>query len=196
MVAPQTGIITTFAGNGDPGQSGDGLLATAAEVNPLAVAVDTTGNVYIANYPNSVRVVNATSHVISTVAGTGYSGFSGDGGSATMANLCEPYGLAAGKLGAIYISDTCNFRVREVTYPSPTPTPVLSLPAGSYLTAQSLTITDSAQNATIYYTTDGSTPNTASTVYSGAITVSSSRPSTRSLLPTVSPPAQSQLLLT
>ena len=172
MVSAKTGIISTFAGDGNAGGSGDGVLATQAEVLPMAVTVDGAGNVYIANWPDSVRVVNPATHIITTVAGSGFTGFSGDGGSATLAELYGPYGLAADSAGNLYISDSFNSRVRKISYPSPAPTPVLSLAAGTYPSAQTLTITDAIQGATIYYTTDGSTPTPASTVYSGSIAVS------------------------
>jgi hypothetical protein len=143
-------------------------------VYPLGVGADSAGNIYIANYPNTVRMVSAVTQIISTVAGTTYSGFSGDGGPATAADLCQANAVVAAKSGNLYIVDSCNYRVREVTFPAVTTAPVLSLAAGAYTTAQSLTITDSQQNTTIYYTTDGSMPSIASTVYSGAITVSAS----------------------
>jgi sugar lactone lactonase YvrE len=174
MVAAQTGVISTFAGNGDLGTSGDGLPATSAEVYPLGIASDSAGNLYVTNFPNTVRMINAATKIITTIAGSSYSGFSGDGGPPTAATLCEPYAVAAAKSGNLYIADTCNYRVREITFPTVTPAPVLSLPAGTYSTAQTVTITDSLQNATIYYTNDGSTPNVGSTVFSGPITISAS----------------------
>jgi hypothetical protein len=174
LVTAQTGIISTVAGNGNRGMSGDGALATSAEIYPGAIALDSTGKIFIANWANTVRVVDPVTHLISTLAGSGYTGFSGDGGSATMAELCEPSGLAVDKSGNVYIADSCNDRIREITTPGPTPTPILSLAAGTYTSAQTLTITDTAQGATIYYTVDGSAPTTASTTYSGPITVAAS----------------------
>jgi hypothetical protein len=174
LVTAQTGIISAVAGNGNRGMSGDGALATSAEIYPGAIALDSTGKIFIANWANTVRVVDPVTHLISTLAGSGYTGFSGDGGSATMAELCEPSGLAVDKSGNVYIADSCNDRIREITTPGPTPTPILSLAAGTYTSAQTLTITDTAQGATIYYTVDGSAPTTASTTYSGPITVAAS----------------------
>ncbi len=131
-IAAKTGIISTIAGNGEFGQSGDGALSTLAELDPSGVAVDGSGNVYIANLPNTIRKVDAKSHLISTVAGSGYTGFSGDRGSATIAELCYPYGVAVSKKGTLYLSDTCNGRIREVADPSPTTKAAFSVAAKTY----------------------------------------------------------------
>ena len=166
-----TGIIETVAGNGNEGTSGDGGLALEAEIAPEGIAVDSAGNIYLSSWPNSVRKVDASSGIITTVAGNGYAGYNGDGGSATVASLCEPQGIAFDSAKSMYIADTCNYRVRKVTFSGPAATPVISLATGSFTSVQTVTITDSTANATIYYTTDGSTPTTASNVYNGAITV-------------------------
>jgi hypothetical protein len=112
-----TGIITTVAGNGNPGFAGDGGLATSAEVNnPSALVLDGAGNLYIADSNNdAVRVVNAVTGIITTVAGTGgHQGRSGDGAAATAALLNTPNGLAFDAAGDLYISDTGNNVVRKV----------------------------------------------------------------------------------
>jgi sugar lactone lactonase YvrE len=172
-VTASTGIITTVAGNGNPyGNSGDGGLATSAEIYPEWIAVDSFGNLYLSNWQNSVREVSASTGIITTVAGSGYYGYSGDGGSATVAEI-YPLGIAVGASGNLYIADG-NYRIREVTYPGPAPTPQISLPSGNYFGSQSVTISDSITGASIYYTTDGTAPSTASNLYSGAITVSAS----------------------
>ena len=110
-----SGIIKTIAGNGTPGFSGDGTLATSAEMNqPFGVTVDAHGNIYIGDtYNNRVRMVNP-SGIISTIAGTGVAGFSGDGTLATTARLNAPYGVAVDTAGNIYIGDGSNSRVRKI----------------------------------------------------------------------------------
>ena len=115
-IATPTGTINTFAGNGTYGYSGDGGLATNAELTqPAGLAVDSSGNVYIADYGNStVRKVDSKGN-ISTVAGTGAPGYSGDGGPANKAALGSPYNLAIDPAGNIYISDLGNTNIREIT---------------------------------------------------------------------------------
>ncbi|MGP8214097.1 MAG: gliding motility-associated C-terminal domain-containing protein [Bacteroidia bacterium] len=110
-----SGIISTFAGTGTSGYSGDGGLATAAKLYyPASVAVDASGNVYIAdNSNNRIRKVN-TSGTISTVAGDGTAGFSGDGSAATAAKLNYPEGITVDGKGNLYIADSLNERIREV----------------------------------------------------------------------------------
>jgi len=108
------GLITTVAGNGIPGSSGDAGLAISAQLSPRAVAVDATGNLYIADSThNVVRVVS--NGVITTLAGNGTAGFSGDGGPATGAQLNAPSGIAVDAAGNVYIADTQNFRVRKIS---------------------------------------------------------------------------------
>ncbi len=110
-----SGIITTFAGNGSSGNSGDGGPATAAQTGRVvAVATDATGNVYLSGYnSNVVRKVN-TSGIITTVAGNGTGGYSGDGGPATAATLLNPFGIVVDALSNLYIVDESNYRVRKV----------------------------------------------------------------------------------
>jgi hypothetical protein len=117
-VDASTGIITTVAGNGSYGSSGDGGPATSASLGgAIAVAIDGQGNLYIATYAdNRVRKVTASDGVITTVAGNGTSGFSGDGGPATGAELYEPSGVAVDGVGNIFIADTLNERVRLVIF--------------------------------------------------------------------------------
>ncbi len=110
-----SGIITTVAGTGVRGYSGDGGAATAARLRrPGAVAVDGSGRLYIADFGNNrVRRVDASGR-ITTVAGNGKQGFSGDGGRATKAKLHAPSGLAFDHSGNLYIADSGNNRVRKV----------------------------------------------------------------------------------
>jgi uncharacterized protein (TIGR03437 family) len=110
------GIITTVAGNGTQGYSGDGGPATNAELSlPNGVAVDASGNLYIADTLNSrIRKVSPNG-VISTTAGNGTQGYSGDGGPATSAALDWPHGVAVDPSANIYIADTLNGCVRKAT---------------------------------------------------------------------------------
>ena len=108
-----SGTITTFAGGGS--SLGDGGPATSARLSPAGVAVDRKGNVYIAdNGNNRVRRVSPGG-TITTFAGTGKEGFSGDGGPATSARLYLPAGVAVDRKGNVYIADKYNYRVRKVT---------------------------------------------------------------------------------
>jgi sugar lactone lactonase YvrE len=109
------GVITTIAGTGRPGVSGDGGLATAAQLDgPNGVFVDAGGNVYLAQSRNAViRRIDADG-VITTIAGTGQMGYTGDGGLATEARLDSPEHVAVDAEGNIYIEDTGNHCVRKV----------------------------------------------------------------------------------
>jgi uncharacterized protein (TIGR03437 family) len=110
------GTISTVAGNGTAGFSGDGGPAISAELNnPTGVAVDGAGNLFIADYYNNrVRKVTPAG-IISSVAGSGTAGFSGDGGPATSAELYDPLGVAVDGTGNLFIADFWNSRIREVT---------------------------------------------------------------------------------
>ena len=115
-VTASTGVITTFAGTGTAGYSGDGGAATSAQLSlPQGVAVDASGNLYIADGGSVVRKVAASSGTISTVAGTGKAGYSGDNGPAASATLNFPSGVAVDGSGNVYIADTSNNRVRKVS---------------------------------------------------------------------------------
>ena len=107
-----SGTITTVAGTGEQGYSGDGGPAVQAQLDsPLGVAVDAAGNLYIADtYNHRIRRVDP-SGTITTVAGTGGPGYSGDGGPAVQARLHYPAGVAAAAAGNLYIADTGNHRI-------------------------------------------------------------------------------------
>ena len=109
------GIISTVAGNGMVGFSGDGGMATNAELNYISfVALDGIGNLFIVDQGNNrIRKVDSKG-IITTVAGNGAAGFSGDGGVATNAELNAPWGLSLDASGRIYISDLHNNRIRKV----------------------------------------------------------------------------------
>jgi len=126
------GVITTVAGNGTAGFSGDNGAASSAQLNlqssavncclpvnpsprlPGGIAVDAAGNLFIADSGNQ-RVRMVSKGVITTVAGTGTPGFSGDSGPATNAELYNPSGIAIDSLGKIYVSDSSNGRIRLLT---------------------------------------------------------------------------------
>ena len=145
-----SGIITTVAGNGSSGFSGDGGPATSANLGtPFGVALDGSGNLFISVQGNQrIRQVDA-SRIITTVAGNGISGFSGDGGPATSASLAFPAGVAVDGTGNLFIADFENFRVRKVGFLNP---PAVSLSiadltfgnqgVGTTSTAQIVTLTN------------------------------------------------------
>ncbi len=111
-----SGIITTVAGNGFFGFSGDGGPATSASVVPRDVAVDNFGNLFIADSELSrIRRVDARTGIITTVAGNGTAGFSGDGCPATGAELNHPFGVTAGLSADFFIADFENHRVRRAS---------------------------------------------------------------------------------
>ena len=111
------GIITTVAGNDNGGFSaGDGGYATNASLSwPEGVAVDSSGNLFIADFgDNRVRKVD-TNGIITTVAGNGNYGYSGDGGAATNAEMTDAFGVAVDSSGNLFIADCENYRIRKVT---------------------------------------------------------------------------------
>jgi hypothetical protein len=115
-VVKATGDIITVAGDGTPGYKGDKGPATAAELNnPNTVAVDSAGNLFIADEDNyAIReVVKSTGDII-TVAGNGKAGYSGDNGPATAAELYGSTGIGVDSLGDLFIGDGLNYRIREV----------------------------------------------------------------------------------
>lgn len=116
-VVAATGNIQTVAGSGTSGYSGDGGLATSAQLNePYGVFVDSLGNIFIADTDNSVvREVVAVTGDIQTVAGNGTEGYSGDGGSATSAELAHPLSVAGDAAGDLFVADTENSRIRKLT---------------------------------------------------------------------------------
>src|SRR5260370_312468 len=112
------GIMTTVAGNGTAGYAGDNGAATSAQLNdPVGVAVDSAGNLYIADAGNNVirKVSNGT---ITTLAGNNKAGagYSGDGGTATSAQFNDPVGVAVDSAGNLYIADANNNAIRKVAY--------------------------------------------------------------------------------
>ena len=131
-VAPSNSITitTTFAGldNGAWGYSGDGGPAASAQLNyPYGVALDAAGNLFIADTNNQrIRRVSAATGIITTVAGTKFSGYSGDGGAATSAELSFPRVVLLDPHGNIYVSDTQNQVIRLMTAVAPAITGVIT----------------------------------------------------------------------
>merc|ERR1711871_346390 len=108
--------ISTIAGTDSGGYNGDGGAATSAKLyHPYGIAVDAELNMYIADYYNHrIRFINASTGIISTIAGTGSNGYNGDGGAATSAKLRYPIGVAVDTEGSFYISDMHNLCIRRV----------------------------------------------------------------------------------
>ena len=115
-IDPSTGRTTTIAGNGSVGYSGDGGPATQAALNmPHEIQFDRDGHLYIVERDShAVRRVDGNTGIISTVAGTGEAGFSGDGGPATDAQLRQPHSIAFDPQGRLLICDIGNHRIRRV----------------------------------------------------------------------------------
>ncbi|HTA27653.1 MAG TPA: hypothetical protein VK809_07690 [Bacteroidia bacterium] len=117
-----SGIISTVAGNGKLGKSGDGEPATDAQLSfPTGLTLDASGNIYIADlFNNQIRKVNISTGIITTIAGNGYKalsnkgGYGGDGGPATNAELDAPEGIAIDVRGNLYIADCNNNVIRKV----------------------------------------------------------------------------------
>ena len=145
LISSSTGTISTVAGTGMAGFSGDGSAATGAQLNlPGGVALDPAGNLYIADTGNNrVRKVNVSTGTISTVAGGTTAGNTGDFGLATSALLNGPIAVASDQHGSVFIADTGNNRIREISAYGGTMVPV----AGS---------------GTAGYSTDGTAPLAAS----------------------------------
>ncbi|MEI9972608.1 MAG: hypothetical protein WDO73_11435 [Ignavibacteriota bacterium] len=116
LLVPAAGMVATAAGNGGQGSGGDGGPAPLAQLNqPAACAADSTGSLYIADtYNHSIRKVDPTGAIV-TLAGTGIAGNSGDEGPASSAQLNTPRGVAVDDNGNVFISDTGNSSIRQVT---------------------------------------------------------------------------------
>jgi hypothetical protein len=114
-VIQSDGMVSTVAGTGEAGFSGDGGPALSAKLNcPRGLAIDVQGNLYVSDTANSrIRKITATG-IITTIAGTGVDGFSGDDGAAASAKLNSPRGLALDAGGNLYIADAFNFRIRKI----------------------------------------------------------------------------------
>jgi hypothetical protein len=119
-----SGIITTVAGSAASGYSGDGGLATAAELNvPYGVCINnTTGEIYIGDTQNNRVRALSTSGIITTLAGNGVSSYSGDGGPATASEVNFPAGVSLDYQDNLYVDDYDNHRIRKITFEDATGT--------------------------------------------------------------------------
>jgi uncharacterized protein (TIGR03437 family) len=173
MVSPQ-GVINTFAGNGKLGQPrflGDGGQATAANLNlPAGVAVDHSGNVYIADTgDNSIREVG-TNGVINTIAGTGFSGICCDTQLASGSVLSQPEDVFVDGSGNVFIADTGNAAIREIT----ASTGIINFIAGACTITSTTTDTNTGETCAVGYAGDGGLANAAGLVEPMAVAVDSS----------------------
>jgi len=147
-VDASTGNITTVVGNGTAGYSGDGGPAASASLDhPYGVEVDGSGNIYIADENNHrIRKVDASTGNITTIAGNGTAGYSGDGGPAVSASLHSPSGVTVDGSGNIYIADTLNHRIRAVTNTNNAPT-ISGTPATTIAEDAAYSFTPTASDA-------------------------------------------------
>jgi uncharacterized protein YjiK len=114
-VTSSTGTISTVAGTGAAGYSGDNGVALNAKLNsPRGITIDTSNNLYFADSINNVVRKITAGGIISTIAGTGKAGFSGDNGPATLAQLTLPSGVAFDASGNLYVVDTGNSVIRRI----------------------------------------------------------------------------------
>ena len=109
-------VITTAVGTGEKGFAGDGGPAKATLLNgPFDIAFDSADNLFFSDtFNHRIRRVDAQSGVITTIAGNGEAGYSGDGGPALRASLNEPYGIAIDRAGNIFVADRLNRRIRRI----------------------------------------------------------------------------------
>jgi hypothetical protein len=174
-VVAATGVITTVAGTGSPGYGGDGGPATQAALSAFRVAVDGAGNVFIADGGHyRIREVLAATGVITTVAGTGTLGYSGDGGPATQAALYDLEGVAVDGAGDLFIADSDNERVRVVGLP---PAAVLALSPASGIVWQTVSVTGAnfapAESVNLYWDSASASPlATTTAAANGTVAVS------------------------
>ncbi|MEI6816397.1 MAG: T9SS type A sorting domain-containing protein [Bacteroidota bacterium] len=133
-ITVSTGIITTIAGTGVSGFNGDNILATSAEINSSwGLALDAAGNIYIGDiYNNRIRKVTVATGIITTIAGTGVSGFNGDNIQATSAKIGWSTGMAFDASGHIYFTDMTNNRIRKITISTGIITTIAGTGVGGY----------------------------------------------------------------
>ena len=157
------GYIYNNAGGGsgtNSGFSGDSGKATSASLNtPLGVVVDTSGNIYISDSLNyRIRKVTISTGIITTIAGTGFSSYSGDNGQATSANL-YPYGIALDSSANVYMADVLNQRIRKITVS----TGIITTVAGTGLAGYSSD--NAAATSSTIYSPQGVAVDTSGNIY-------------------------------
>jgi uncharacterized protein (TIGR03437 family) len=163
-----SGAISTYAGTGTPGYSGDGGPAASAQLcGPLGLALDASGNLYVADTGNDVVRKISANGTIATVAGNSLAGFTADDVQATIASLNSPEGVAVDSSGNLYIADTVNDRVRMVS-----PTGIIRTVAGTGLSAVYGSIWDSTGVSTT--TGDGGPATSAAIVLPTDVALDSS----------------------
>ena len=147
-----TGIITTFAGTGNALYDGDSILATNSSIwGPNDIAIGENNSIYIADYSNNrIRKVD-TNNIITTIAGIGTQGYSGDSGIATLAKLYGPEGVSFDLCGNLYIADAQNKRIRKVWFNTDTlpHSTVGIIPNDTVSTGTQVTTTASVNTGTI-----------------------------------------------
>jgi hypothetical protein len=173
MVSASTGLISTVAGNGLPGDHGDDGPPTAAMVAPKGLAFDAAGNLYIAGYPDKIRKVAVGGNSITTVAGNGYVGYTGDGGPASMAQISQPVGLAFDTSGSLFVAANGNAAVRKLSF-LPSPTVTWATPSaityGTTLSSTQLNATANVPGTFVYSPAGGTVLNAGTQTLSVSFT--------------------------
>ena len=163
-VTAATGILTTVAGNGIAGLSGDGGPAINAEIMPRSIVVDGSGNILFGNIYGAIRMVSPAG-IITSVVGNGYCSYSGDGGDPGVAGVCAPHAMVFDGAGNMYFEDSDNHVIRMVGPPPALITPVITWPTpaaivyGTALSTTQLDATTTVAGNFVYNPQAGTVPN-------------------------------------